>query len=106
MATAGTQLVYADPEEELLGRLHLSDAALLITADSSAPADQTPQSLHAKGLVESLLPSEISQARQVSIICIALNILIFQASTEQLTKHGSLNGLPGTKFWSSSIIFS
>lgn len=87
MAGSETQLLYADPKETFPeDLLHLSDASLLITADSSAPAltvlgkqrfyfsssglllitanssapvDQTLQILHTKGPVESLPPSGI-----------------------------------------------
>ena len=75
----GTQLLCADPEETLLRRLRLSDAGLLITANSSFLADQTPQVLHINGPVKSFLPSKID-TRQ-------LKILIIQASTDQLIKH-------------------
>lgn len=49
-ATTGTQFLCAEPEETLPRELHLHDAALfLITADSSAPADQHPLSQQSKG---------------------------------------------------------
>lgn len=68
-------------------------------ADSSAPADLTQEFLHTNGPVDSLLPSEPSQARQASIMCTALSILIVQSLQEQRTKLSTCNSfcLPNSK---------
>jgi hypothetical protein len=59
LVTSGPELLCADPAD-FSRRPHLMDSGLLlITADSSAPADQAPQIVkNTNGPVESLLPPE------------------------------------------------
>lgn len=114
MAGSETQLLYADPKETFPeDLLHLSDASLLITADSSAPAstvlgeqrfyfsssglllitanssapaDQTPRLVHTEGLVEpSFLPKLYKPGVPASAL---LSILMFDGiSLDSLASH-------------------
>ena len=92
LGDSGTQqLLCDDPEETFPRSLHFSDAGLfLTTADSSALVNQTPQILNTNDLVVVLLS--------------ALNILISQAPTVQLTELSTLSGFSHPKFQSLSII--
>lgn len=85
-------------------RFYCSGSGLLIiTADSSALAEQTTESSHKRpGGVFTSLWNFTSQA---SIFCTALNSLIVQALTEQLTDLSTLNGFSSPKFLSLSTIF-
>lgn len=65
-----THLLCSDPEETLPRRFHPSDAGLLlITANSSAPADRKRRFFTQMAPAESLLPSATSQARICRLYC-------------------------------------
>ena len=86
-------------------RFHFSSSGiLLITADSSAPANQNHRIFTIKhGPDKSLYSSLWNFTSQASIFCTVLNI-VFQAPTELSTELLTQNGSSSPKFQSPSTV--